>query len=223
LAIAAAVQVVRRRSKEPIADRIGRRNPARFLITFAVLAFVLWMNLSSIYRYLVPLELLAPLLALFALDRIFTSRQARLEAGGVLALMALTTFQPLDLGRASWPGRFIEVRNISGLGLTDRSVVMLLGTAPLSYITPSFPPSVRFVRPEGNLGLRPSDGLYQRITSVLASADKVYAVYLDGDAAVSLPATLDRWGLDEAGSHCARLDTNIPDNLMVCELTSATR
>ena len=224
LAIAAVIQVARRHAAGvPAPNHLCRRGPARFLALFAFVAFVLWMTQFSIYRYLIPLEVLAPLLAVIAIDAIFAGWQARLEIGGLVTLAALTVFQPLDWGRAHWPGRYIEVRNVSALGLTDRSVVMLLGTAPLSYIIPSFPPAVRFVRPEGNLGLGPTDALSQQISSALAAADKVFAVYLAGDEAVSLPATLARWGLEGAGPDCGRLDTNIPDNLVVCGLTPTSR
>src|SRR5260370_20484142 len=44
---------------------IGRRHPplnlaARFVLVFAAVAYVLWLVLFSIWRYLLPIEMLAP-------------------------------------------------------------------------------------------------------------------------------------------------------------------
>ena len=99
---------------------------------------------------------------------------------------------------------------------------MLLGTSPLSYVIPSFPPAVRFVRPEGNLSLRPGDRLYGQIASTITDADRIFLVYRDGDGAVNLPVTLAQWGLNSARPACAPLDTNIPDKLVVCGLNPAS-
>jgi hypothetical protein len=78
---------------------------------------------------------------------------------------------------------------------------------------------VRFVRPEGNLDLRPEDGFSREIAAILAQSDKVFVVYLDGDA-VNLSHSLARWGLSWPKPQCLRLDTNVPDNLVVCRASA---
>ena len=75
---------------------------------------------------------------------------------------------------------------------------------------------MRFVRAEGNLGLGPEDRFSEQIAAILAQSDKQYVMFLDGDRGVNLSHTLGRWGLHWENPDCSRLDTNVPDNLVVC-------
>lgn len=47
----------------------------RFLIGLFVIAFVMWMTASSIYRYLLTLEFLTPILFLALVERIVPARK----------------------------------------------------------------------------------------------------------------------------------------------------
>ncbi|MYM70282.1 hypothetical protein GTP45_26255 [Pseudoduganella sp. FT55W] len=71
-----------------------------FLLTFIALAYLVWMRMFSIYRYLVPLELLAPL-AIWLAWQYIAPRAQRLAAV-VLALLAVGVFPIANWGHAEW-------------------------------------------------------------------------------------------------------------------------
>ncbi|WP_395401063.1 hypothetical protein ACHMW6_25630 [Pseudoduganella sp. UC29_106] len=70
---------------------------ARLLLVFGVLSYLLWLKLFSIYRYLVPLELVAPLM-FFLLLRGWNAR----IVGRVLVFTALSGVILLRAGDGNW-------------------------------------------------------------------------------------------------------------------------
>ena len=66
---------------------IFERKSGNFLLIFFCIAFVLWMVQFSIYRYIIPLELLLPLCFLIILERMIRSRNLQIA----IALSASVT------------------------------------------------------------------------------------------------------------------------------------
>lgn len=118
------------------------RGPRSYLMAAAMLAYVTWLLLSAIYRYIIPLEMLAPLLLLLALGR------HRAVAGAVLALLVVTT-RPADWMRVPWTEKTIEI-SLPAIEDPDRTMVLMAGHEPLSFFIPAFPPAMRFLRIDSN-------------------------------------------------------------------------
>ncbi|RZT06273.1 Protein of unknown function [Duganella sp. CF402] len=86
-----------RRSERKLAPR------SAFLLVFVAVAYLVWMRMFSIYRYLVPLELLAPLAIWLAWQ--YIAPQAQRVAGVLLAALALGVFPIANWGHAEWAGQ----------------------------------------------------------------------------------------------------------------------
>jgi hypothetical protein len=166
---------------------IGRRHlplnlAARFVLVFAVVAYVLWLVLFSIWRYLLPIEMLAPVLITALVGVIVSAarmrRAAILASAALLGLIALTT-RPADWGHVSWDRELYGVR-VPPIPHPDQALVLMAGTAPTAYLIPFFPGRIPFIRLEGfSEGMwDTSSGLY-RIGEerVRAHQNDIYVLY----------------------------------------------
>ncbi|MCM8733133.1 hypothetical protein M5E06_02835 [Azospirillum sp. A1-3] len=135
---------------------MGKRNdwltvgPAtRFLLTALSVTYALWVVMFCIYRYLVPLEMLAPLCLVMAVGLLPLAR--RLRIGLAVALLALVqlTVQPADWGRVAWADKWVTAE-VPPIEDADDTMVLMGGYWAISHVIPSFPPRVTFVRIQSN-------------------------------------------------------------------------
>ncbi|QCG98234.1 hypothetical protein E6C67_31620 [Azospirillum sp. TSA2s] len=135
---------------------MGKRNdwltegPAtRFLLTALSVTYALWVVMFCIYRYLVPLEMLAPLGLVMAVGLLPLAR--RLRIGLAVALLALVqvTVQPADWGRVAWADKWVTAE-VPPIEDADDTMVLMGGYWAISHVIPSFPPRITFVRIQSN-------------------------------------------------------------------------
>ncbi len=128
--------------------RLCDRYPAIFVIAAAAVAYLAWLKMFGVYRYLVPLEMLTPLLILLLVDRLALPRWAHgALLGGIMAAI-LATSQPGNWGRANWADDYFGVK-APAISDPKNAMVVMTGTEPLGYAIPFFPPEVPFIRIEG--------------------------------------------------------------------------
>lgn len=125
--------------------------PARFLLSGSLLAYLLWLGLFGIYRYLVVLELLAPLLLAQLLCAFGgVRREQRVHALGFFAIVCLAVL-PLAQTRGGWRGEsYFDARIPAEARSIEHATVILAGQAPLSFVLPDLPDDWRFVRIASN-------------------------------------------------------------------------
>jgi hypothetical protein len=120
-----------------------------FLLLALALAYAAWLPLFGYYRYLVVLEMLAPLVIAIALSAV----PARVHFAAlctVLLLLGLAT-RPARWGRArSYADQYVQVQ-LPARAQTPGALVVFGGGEPLAFMAPSFPAGTRFVRILGNL------------------------------------------------------------------------
>lgn len=182
------------------ADRL----PARALLAGLATAYLIWLPLFGIYRYLAPLEMLAPLLTVLALERRTTATTAML-----LALM-LVCIRPPGWGHLQASGaRFVETQIPAFPRLEDATIV-LAENEPLAFLAPGFPPTTRFVRIGGNL-LGPPYAPYgmdrEAARRIAATEGPLYALLANPHSA-QVAAVLARQHL-VLGSTCAPIRSNL--------------
>ncbi|MBV9982563.1 hypothetical protein [Bradyrhizobium sp.] len=136
----------------PIRRRYLSLNPAgRFVLVFAAVAYILWLGLFAIWRYLLPIEMLAPVLITALVSVIVSAvglRPAAMLASAVLlGVIALTT-RPADWGHISWNRELYGVR-VPPIRHPDQALVLMAGTAPTAFLIPFFPARIPFIRLEG--------------------------------------------------------------------------
>jgi hypothetical protein len=135
---------------------IGRRHlplnlAARFVLVFAAIAYVLWLILFSVWRYMLPIEMLAPVLITALVGVIVPMarmpRAAMLASAALLGLIAFTT-RPADWGHVPWDRELYGVR-VPPIPRPDQALVLMAGTAPTAFLIPFFPTRIPFIRLEG--------------------------------------------------------------------------
>ncbi len=123
------------------------RHKGFFLLVAMTVSYLVWLKMFAIYRYLLPLEMLAPLALWLLIDRFPLKIPARKAAILACLLLWLVTLKPGTWGRVPWSSDYFGVQPPS---LTDpaNTMVLMTGVEPFSYVIPFFPKPVRFIRIE---------------------------------------------------------------------------
>lgn len=141
----AVCSVLRRVRRAPPADADAGAGPASGLLLFFALAYLCWLNLFSIYRYLVPLELLAPTVLWLLLHRLLPARQARLAAVALLVLALAVGLHRVNWGHGHWR-RVAFSAEVPALAAPREDLVLTVhGNPPMSWLVPLFPRELAFV------------------------------------------------------------------------------
>lgn len=116
-----------------------------FMGIFFVISYMSWLRISSIYRYLSVLELIAPLFLALAIHRFLKKEPAVFLSSLALNLIIIASAVPINFGRAEFANDLLKLQ-VPRIRELDQSVVLMTGYEPTSYIVPSFPEGTRFVR-----------------------------------------------------------------------------
>lgn len=221
------------RAAAPAVDPLG----ARYVIAAAVLSYAVWIPLFSIYRYLMPLEMLAPVLVTAAVGLWPVASRARVAAVATVLAVVVVTAKPGSWGRLEgWTDRFVEAE-APALPHPDATLVVVTGFEPVAFVIPAFPPPVAFVRIQGYLdNNHPDDGdqgddgdtgLDRRVRERLARhRGDLYLLFPDW-AAREHPdwaarereravAALRRYGLEADFGACRPIIANLADYVRLC-------
>lgn len=143
--------------------KLAKRNtekldPAeKFVLGILVIGFFIWMKLFSIYRYLVPLDLLAPL-GFFILCKTVLPYAAAKRVAGFSIIIA--TVVVLSGTRTWWHEPWAEKllhAEVPALADPERTTVLMLeGDPPWAWLAIKFPVSVAFMQIQGNFPQGPA-------------------------------------------------------------------
>lgn len=176
-----------------------------FVLVFVAMSFVLWMAVFGIYRYLVVLELLAPLLLWLGLKPVFP-RAARYV---VLACVVVSLLGWNTWGHAGWSNRDFSVQAPVLDGLGGTTTVALVGGTPMAWMIPFLPGEIAFVSLASNFPESPAYAVRVREMMV----DRGGAIHAILPAAVDkrvarmrrIDATLQSLGLSGGPGDCGTL------------------
>ncbi|MHA4869357.1 hypothetical protein ACXZ1M_16820 [Duganella sp. PWIR1] len=206
----AAVWLLRRRSANltptptpTLAPRSG------FLLLFVALAYLVWMRMFSIYRYLVPLELLAPL-AIWLAWR-YIAPQAQRLAVLVLAALALGVFPMANWGHAAWADQSFSAELPPIAKPADSIVFFAQPDPPSGWMATFLPPEVRVIA----LGTGMPEAPAWRARQLAAIAERSGPHYLllsaarnDRDGTRLRKLAVAQWlGLTGDAAGCDKLDS----------------
>lgn len=190
-----------------------------FLAIYVVACFLVWANSFAIYRYLVPIELVAGPLVLLCLRLLLRTPRPTLAAAAAVLVLAVATTAPQYWGRVRPGERFVDVVLPA---LPEDALVVTVGDLPLSYLAPFLPASTRFVAVDNSLLLpgHPPNGFTRAADALLAARAGRSVVILPTDPAAIPPMpTLDAAGLAPDLAGCRPLHSNIDAGLYrVCPL-----
>jgi hypothetical protein len=122
---------------------VKRRPRTAFLLLALAIAYVVWLKLFAIYRYLVAMEMLAPLMVALLVS--MWHRRARTIAIALLVALLLVTTQPAQWIRVPFTARAVMV-TLPALPDPDHTLVLMAGHEPLSFLIPAFGDGPHFLR-----------------------------------------------------------------------------
>ena len=131
-------------------DLVAVPHARRALLWIAVISYFIWLPLFGIYRYAVPLEMLAPLLIVMTVDML----PFKLKSRGMLTLFLLlviaAVIQPGNwYRRTTWSDHYVTA-TLPPLGDTSNLMILMAGFEPYSHLVSTFPPEIPFVRIQSN-------------------------------------------------------------------------
>ena len=195
-----------------------------FLLASGVLSYLTWLKMFAIFRYVLVIELLAPLGIWLILDRMISSRVARYAAAGACFLLILATLSPADWGRVSW-GKDYFGANLPAIEKPEDTIVIMTGADPSSYLVPLFPKAVRFVRIQGYFtGPSSHPNGYDRLMEKIISkhTGPIFILFRSYEKPGAI-AALDAYGLDMKSDSCRaikpHIESNVIDPLYFCAVS----
>ena len=196
---------------------------ARILFGFAAAAYVSWIVVFGIARYIAPLEMLSPLLIVAAIGLAPVGAAARWGAVAAVfvAILAATTLYKGP--RAPFADSFVEVAP-PPVARPDATLAVMTGVEPMAFVIPFFPPDIAFLRVDGYL-VGPEEKtpylarMTDRIAAHLAAGGDLFTLYLPAERARGDKA-LATLGLARTGE-CADIPSNIAPPLRWCRAVAA--
>lgn len=143
LLLVAGVMVWRRaRPGRGPSSRLDAR--ARALLAFVVVSYVVWQMKFAIMRYIVPIELVAPLAMVILVRELFGPGRIRGTATIALLVVVVIAMHPRTVHRTGWGPKYLEV--VAPRFEEPASVMVVIADdRPWSYLVPFFQPEVRFL------------------------------------------------------------------------------
>ncbi|MCL2505540.1 MAG: hypothetical protein FWE93_04765 [Alphaproteobacteria bacterium] len=131
---------------------------ANYVLAVFAISYIAWLFLFSIYRYAVPIEMIAGLLIVIVVDFLPLKKIAKLSLIGVLFIVVCASIIPGNWDRrSSWLERVVEIEFDSSSSQLFASplntVVLMAGWEPYSHVIPLFPKETAFVRIQSNFSL----------------------------------------------------------------------
>lgn len=193
----------------------------RYLVAAAALSFAAWLGIFGIYRYITPLEMLAPLLIVAAIGVWPVSAPARaVVSAALLLLVTLTVHVDEDWTRKPWgPGLGGPFVQVSPPSFKDpqNTLVVMAGLAPTAFVIPSFPGEIAFLRPVSYLaGPDHSTRFIETLKArVSAHSGEIFTVQPQWERHVARDA-FPLLGLIADFANCQKLPNTLDDAIEIC-------
>jgi hypothetical protein len=213
-----ALWLAGKRSKEPLVDP----QAARISFVFAAVSYFFWLKMFAIYRYILQLEMLAPLLIVMAVGLMPLARRTQLIAIGALFFLAMLFTRSEHLEGAPLSDPYIAV-DLPKIAEPSRTMVVMTGDAPLGFIAPSLPPEIPVLRIDGWM-MQPRDGSYltQEMRRRVAAHNGPLFLIADAYDMGRASAAVVDYGLAIEWQKCRIFTTNLTGAYQWCPLTRRT-
>ncbi len=195
-------------------DPVLKASGGRYVLAFGILSYLTWLKMFAIFRYVLVIELLAPLGIWLILDRMIRSRTARNWAAAASFLLILVALNPADWGRVSWGKDYFGAK-LPVIEKPQDTLVIMAGTDPNSYLVPLFPKAVRFVRIQSYFTGPSShpNGYDRRMATIISGhTGPMYVLYRSYEN-VGVIASLDAYGLNLERDSCRAIKPHIESNV----------
>jgi len=186
------------------------------LTAFSVASYLAWQLAFCVYRYLAPLELLAPLMIVLVLVQLLRNPARALAASALAMGLIVWTVEMPQVERLAWSDDIFAVQ-LPSAPMDDDAVVILAGDDATSYLVTYFPPEVRFLRIAGNFAAPDEDTqLHRDMARTIDSATGSLS-FLKGPYAIDHEA-LRHFGVAIEEGSCLPVLSRVDNDLALCTL-----
>jgi hypothetical protein len=154
-----------RRGEDGFIEVGGRR----FLISFYLVSYAMWLSMFAVHRFIVPLELLAGLALLAAWDAGPLRARVKTTLFLVSAMLIIWSVRVPDWAHIAWQAEWYGVRVPAERRVENATYVLM--SRPIGWLIPYFPSSSRFVSIKGPVSLNFTEAARQRIRSLIEAGN----------------------------------------------------
>ncbi|HTQ12716.1 MAG TPA: hypothetical protein VMH86_02485 [Rhizomicrobium sp.] len=192
------------------------------LFGFFAVSYVAWVSVFAIYRYIVLLEMLGPILIAGAVAMWPIPARARMIVAGAFLLLCAVTMRTGIMERAPLGDPYIQV-SMPPIVDPGHSMMLMTGNAPMGFLAPSIPHQMPIIRIDGWM-IQPRDG--SKLTAeararVDAFKGDLYVLFDTYELARNNDALAD-YGLEIDPRGCTDVETNLAGDYRFCPVTRKT-
>jgi hypothetical protein len=154
--------------------------PARMILAFVAVSYLVWIRMFGIARYLIPAEVLAPLACYILLTALLGNGRGRIAAAWLVGVSSLLV---LAGGVHTWGHEGLSLRafRVDSPQIArplDTAVVLVGDDPPWAWLIPFFPPAVSFAQVGGNFP--EGRGYRARLDQILRARPAHFAILPGG-------------------------------------------
>jgi hypothetical protein len=176
------------------------------LVGYFGIAYFLWLNIFGIYRYLIPIEVLIPLLLFIAIDYFFKLNVPRWGAVVFISLITIANLKGTpDWGRSNWSDKLYRVES-SVLTASPLPAAVYLVGQPLAWIIPALEINTSFIQLAPNMPV--TDAYWKKAKDLVEGrSGKQFVIFesISPDLASRASIGLAKLGLAQDVTACHRL------------------
>lgn len=136
--------VAQLRRKQPSPGTAALEGQHRYLLTAIAVGFWLWAAVFGVYRYLVPIEMLAPVAVFLLCTHLWPYARGRRGSAWILgATTLLVLIDGCSWGHEGWDGASFRAE-VPAIESPADTTILLVGIPPYAWLAPSFPEEVTF-------------------------------------------------------------------------------
>jgi hypothetical protein len=195
----------------------------RILFIFAAGSYAAWLTLFAVYRYLLGLEMLAPLLILATLDFVPWAPRRRLAAAATILLVAALFGRYNFDNRAPVTDPYVQAHGLAFPNPPD-TLLLMTGDEPMAYLIPSLPPAIPVLRIDGWLA-EPNDdsGLTASMRARVAAHRGDLFLLASPREQVAADRATAAYGLEIVAEQCREVRSNLSGPYQLCPLRRGAR
>ena len=200
----------------------ARRAPIEAALTaFTIVSYVLWQKSFAIYRYLIPLEVLAPIMMYIFVAALVASERRRRIVLATLLVAVVLAGNPLRQPRRAWGSDFFGTR-VTQAAVPPTSLLLIASYEPLAFAAPAFPSTVRLVRIQSNF-FSPDEQtrLAAEIGTIISTHRGPFRLLSHVKQRVQAARALSAYGLQIDGEGCEPLINRVDDGIELCVVEGA--
>jgi hypothetical protein len=185
--------------------------------SFMIVGYLLWLGTFSMYRYLLPIELLSGVPIAIAIC-LLARREAWTVLAAVAGVFSIITTIPQEWGHAPFQKRYLE---IGAPPLPPNTLVLMLaGDVPVAYFIPFLDQDARWISVINNfLSPRQNNLLMHRARTLVQNHRGPLMALQSGAADAALMKVLANFSLTPGSGDCAPLYSNLAtERYLLCPL-----